>query len=308
MPEQKPAPAPSKELSVKEQVQGLQKLLDTRKGAFAELLPKYLTPERLIRCAINAISRNPLLLKCTHESWVLSIMFSAQMGLEPGVPRNGVHLVPFWNKKIAQPGGKTGAYEVVPITDYRGLMSLVRRSDTIRDFAPPEVIYERDDWHVTLGTARRIHHIPCPTSERGAIVAFYSVVSYPDGQHDFYWLWEWEVQAIAATSPAWERTGSPWHSDYVAMGKKTVLRRHCNYLDLSPVARDQIAREEAVERGDSPFDIDITTLSEDAQAAAEAEVQRQASTRTAQVKDKLRPSAPAAASPDPAAREPGEEG
>lgn len=271
--------AQTTELSVREQFQGIQQLLEKRTSAIAAMLPKHLTPERMIRCALTAISKNPLLLKCTQDSWVLSILASSQAGLEPGVSRGGMHLVPFWNKKL---NNNQGGYEVVPIPDYRGLMSMARNTGQIKAMTAKEV-YEQDRFEVVLGSEPRLVHVPSPSRESGPIIAFYAVAHFVGGNDaQFEIMWKHEVDEIRARSRAGDK--GPWVEDYPAMGRKTVLRRLCNYLDLSPAIREALDREDAVDRGESPYDIDISQSVESAQGQAEEQAKR----RTEAVKEKLR--------------------
>ena len=46
------------------------------------VLPKHLTPDRMVRIALSAASREPKLLQCTPGSIGLSLMKAAEFGVE----------------------------------------------------------------------------------------------------------------------------------------------------------------------------------------------------------------------------------
>lgn len=90
-------------------------------------LPKHMTTDRMIRIALSAISRQPLLLECTPQSIALALIMASETGLEP----NGrdAHLIPYWNKKIQ-------AYEAQFQPDYKGLVQLAYRSGQVKSSWP----------------------------------------------------------------------------------------------------------------------------------------------------------------------------
>src|SRR5580700_6950752 len=107
-----------------EKLNTLKTMLEKAKGSFAAVLPKHVTPERLIKIALAATSRNPLLLQCDAKSIVKSVMAASQLGLEPDGTLGLSYIVPFWNKNI-------NSYEAQFQIGYRGLIDLARRSGNI---------------------------------------------------------------------------------------------------------------------------------------------------------------------------------
>jgi recombination protein RecT len=105
--------------------------------AIASSCSKHVTPERLVRVACAAISRQPLLASCTRESLYLALTNCGQLGLEPNL-LGSAYLVPYRNRK-------TGQYEAQMIPGYRGLIELARRSGQIKTLQAFEV-NEKDDF------------------------------------------------------------------------------------------------------------------------------------------------------------------
>src|SRR6267142_2848194 len=91
--------------------------LEKKRAWMGAVLPRHLTPERMIQVALFARSRSHDLLDCTPESLLRAILECCEMGLEPTGASGGAWLVPFRNKK-------TGKREAICIPDYRGYVRL----------------------------------------------------------------------------------------------------------------------------------------------------------------------------------------
>lgn len=204
----------------------LKDLLEKAKPNLAAVLPKHLTPERLIRIATSAASRNPELLDCTKESVLLSVVQAGTLGLEPNTPLHQCALVPFKNER-------TGKKEAQLIVEYRGLCTLAYNSGEIESIYAHDICVN-DAWDVELGTNKRLYHKPCVTGPRGDAVAFYAVVKFKRGGTDFSFMPKAEVDAIREKSPG--RNGDGWTKHYVEMGKKTAIRR---LTKTTPMSQDK---------------------------------------------------------------------
>ena len=219
----------------------LEQMLEARSDLLRKVLPKHMTAERLVKVALLARSRNPLLLQCTPESLLKAILQCAEMGLEPSGSVGGAHLVPFRNKK-------TGHYEATLIPDYRGLIDLARRSGQIRS-VEAHIIYERDKYRVRYGTEPVLEHEPTLTGEAGAMVAAYAVAKLADGATQVEVMTRGAVDLVRARSRASD--SGPWVTDYEAMAKKTVLRQLCKYLPRSRELAEALDLDDATEAGET---------------------------------------------------------
>ncbi|MDL5055920.1 recombinase RecT [Geitlerinema calcuttense] len=196
--------------------EAFQKTLET-------VLPKHLTPERVVKMALVAASRQPRLWECTKESILQSIMKSAELGLDCSGTLGRAYLVPYYNSKIS-------AYECQFIPGYQGLIELARRSGNIARIES-RVVYERDTFNVEYGLDQKLSHTPCMTGDRGAMTCVYAVAELTDGSRQIEVMTMEEVDAIRSRSKA--KDNGPWKTDYPEMARKTVIRRIAKYLPLS---------------------------------------------------------------------------
>lgn len=230
---------PTQAITLQHKVNTLATAITARKGSFATAAAKHFNVDRMIKLAQASLSRTPKLAECTQESVLVTLMRCAELGLEPNSPLGGMHLVPYLNRKA-------GKMECQGIIDYRGLVDLARRSgELVSIFAEPR--YEKDKWKRTLGTTPKIEHEPADDEERGQLLGFYAVGVLKSGEVQFTYMTLADVNAIKARSRASE--SGPWQTDFVEMGKKTVLRRLAKLLPMSSAAKDQIAIEDAIEAG-----------------------------------------------------------
>lgn len=204
--------------AIAKQGQTVRDLIMKAKPQLAEVLPKHLTPERLIRIASAALNRTPALAQCSAQSVLLSVMNAAQLGLEPGGADQRAYLVPFKD-------------ECQLIVSYRGLIDLARRSGKIKSIEA-RVVREGDSFAVAYGLNPRLEHSPSLTqSEPGEVVAVYAIARFDDGGTQLEIMTRAEVDAIRKRS----RSGGsgPWSTDYSEMARKTVVKRLCKYLPMS---------------------------------------------------------------------------
>ncbi len=201
----------------------LKALFEKAKPNIAAVLPKHLTPERLIKIVTSAASRTPELLDCTPESVLLAVVQAGTLGIEPN---NGLHhcaLVPFNNKH-------TSKKEATLIVEYRGLIALAYNSGEVESIYA-EILYEKDEYAIEYGTNKRLFHRPLLSDERGDILGFYAVIKFKRGATDFVFMPKSKVDAIRAKSPG--AHGDAWSNHYEEMGKKTAIRRLSKTMPMS---------------------------------------------------------------------------
>lgn len=192
-------------------------LLRDRKDSIAQLVPKHLTPERLMRVAVNCVAKTPGLQACTPTSLLQSVLVAAELGLEPGGALGHLYLVPF----------KTTC---TPIIGYRGLIELARRSGEISSVRAV-VVRERDKFRMTEGIEQTIDHEPYLDGDAGALRYVYCVIRLKDGGVHVEVMSKSQVDSIRARSRS--SSNGPWVTDYDEMAKKTVTRRGLKWAPLS---------------------------------------------------------------------------
>jgi recombination protein RecT len=199
-------------------VNDLAAYLEARKSKLAEVLPRTLTPERLVKIAIQAVAKTPDLLKCDPGSIYLAVHHAAQLGLEPGGPLGGAYLVPY--KATCQ-----------LIVGYRGLIDLARRSGQILSIEA-RVVRDGDTFTLEYGLSPVLTHKPnLKATTPGELQFVYAVACLRDGGKQCEVMTRAEVDAIRNRSKA-SKSG-PWVTDYEEMARKTVVRRLCKYLPLT---------------------------------------------------------------------------
>ena len=202
------------------QVATLRDLLEKAKPRLAEVAPKHLSIDRLVRLLLVASSRNPKILECTSESVLRFAMSCSSAGLEP-IGAGGMWPVPFRNNK-------TNTMELTAIPDYRGLVNCAKRAKCITD-AYAEVVREKDQFNYELGTEPFIKHKPA-RGDRGELEAAYCVIVLPGGTKRFEVMGREEIHGIRNRSQAWRaflkyKKEGPWNTDESECFRKTIVRR-----------------------------------------------------------------------------------
>ncbi len=219
----------------------LKTLLDKAKGSIASVLPKHLTPDRLLKVALSATSRNPALLACTPQSILLAVMQSAELGLEIGGLLGDAYFVPYKDQAKL-------------IIGYRGMIKLARQSGELKSIEA-HVVRDNDVFDLEYGLEPRLIHKPAMSGELGKVVAVYAVARFKDGGYQVDVMTLAEIEAVRTRSQA--ANDGPWNTDYAEMAKKTVVRRLCKYLPLSPELAKALEHEAAIEQNVASPVIDV---------------------------------------------------
>ncbi len=216
----------------------LESLFENSKGALAQVLPKHLPVERVIRIALAARSRNPLLMKCTSSSILQSVMTAAQLGLEPGGPLAHSYLVPYRNNKLG-----ADVYECQLIPGYRGLIDLARRAGMVKS-VQARVVHAKDTFSYCYGLTPNLTHEPSRDPDPGPLTHVYAIVYPAEGGADFDVMSKADIDRIRKRSRAAE--AGPWVTDYEEMGKKTVIKRLLKTQPMSQELASAIDHENQV--------------------------------------------------------------
>jgi len=195
---------------------------------FSAALPKHLSPERFGRIAITALSRTPKLKECTQESLFKCLLDLSAIGLEPD--GRHAHLIPYRDNR-------NNITECTLIIDYKGLVSLIRRSGDVAKIHS-DIVCDNDDFEHSMGEV--IRHTYDLKSPRGEVYAAYAQVTLKDGSTQAAILTKDEIEAIRKRSRA--GSSGPWVTDWNEMAKKTAFRRLTKWLTLSPEISDVIAK------------------------------------------------------------------
>jgi recombination protein RecT len=214
-------------------------LFQRAKPQIALAVPKFLTPDRLIRIALTTWQRTPDLQQCSPMSILGALMQAAQLGLECDNVLGHAYLVPFKNKH-------TGQMEAQFIIGYKGLLDLASRSDRLAGLPEAQCVFEGDHFEFEYGVNAFLRHKPCGEDNPAKITHAWSLARYRDGTPTFTVMQRSKLERIRASAKS--RSG-PWSTHFEEMCRKTVLRRHCKTLPLAVELQRHLATEEYVEAG-----------------------------------------------------------
>src|SRR5579859_3992805 len=137
----------------------LKNLFDLNRSAIEAIIPKHLTPDRLLRTLLVAYNHTPGLAKCTQSSLIECVIKAAELGLSLSGTLGEAYLVPFSNKiRSKRPDGsfdERWVDQATLILGYRGLAKLARNSGEISRLEA-EMVYSRDTFVFRQGTDFRL--------------------------------------------------------------------------------------------------------------------------------------------------------
>jgi recombination protein RecT len=226
--------------------------LDKSEPALRAVATKHLQPERLIRIALAAISRNPQLLKCDRNSILQAVMAASQIGLEPNTPLQHAALVPYWNTQ-------TTRYEAQFQPMYRGLIELAFRGGQVTQMRAV-LVYDEDKFEFFESDEnlcpRLIHRPNLDVEDRGAVKAAYLITRMRNTDIPFIEVMSRaQLLKIKARALANKKniSASPWVTDEDEMFRKTVVKRGSKFLPIGVEFAKAAVIDNAIESG-TPID------------------------------------------------------
>lgn len=192
---------------------------------FKMALPKHITPERMVRIAMTAVTKNPLLAKCTIESFFGSLLTAAQLGLEVNTPLGEAYIIPYYNTKKQ-------VYECQFQLGYQGTLNLAYRSGEYRRIKAV-VVHEGDKFSYCYGINPVLKHIQNGDEEKKP-THVYALYELKNGGYDFE-VWDWKRVEVHAKkySKSYSDSRSSWQTAPEEMAKKTVLTKLLKYAPRS---------------------------------------------------------------------------
>jgi recombination protein RecT len=232
----------SRSLTIRDHLQS-----DAMRKQLADALPKHITPDRMARVALTALTKTPKLAQCDQASFFQALLSCSAMGLEPD--GRTAHLIPFANNK-------TGKVDCQLIVDYKGLVELAYRSGMVKAIHA-DVVREGDDFEFSLGQV--VRHVPWAwrkdktEHKQGEIIGAYCVITMEAAcKHEV--MTRDEIESIRRRSKS--GNSGPWVTDFAEMAKKTVFRRASKWIPLSSEIRDAYDRDD-----DRLIDVKPTSIS-----------------------------------------------
>ena len=212
------------------------KYITTMDSAIKRALPSVITPERFTRIVTSALSANPMLAKCTPQSFLGAMMTSAQLGMEVNTPLGQAYLIPFRNH---------GTLECQFQLGYKGLIDLAYRSGEV-SVIQAQAVHEHDLFECEFGIEPKLRHVPAD-KDRGEVTKYYALFRTKDGGYGFEVMSVEDVRQHAKKySQSYSSTSSPWKTNFDEMAKKTVLKRVLKYAPLKSDFLRGVAQDETI--------------------------------------------------------------
>ncbi|QGR61744.1 recombinase RecT [Burkholderia multivorans] len=248
----------------------VKQFFESQKGTLAAVLPRHVSPDRMLKIALGALRTTPKLMECTVESLMGAVVQCSQLGLEPNTPLGHAYLIPFEKKKKVGGEWVTEKVETQIVIGYKGLIDLARRSGQVVSIAA-HAVHEHDHFDYAFGLDEKLEHKPA-MSARGRVIAFYAVAKLVGGGHAFEVMSAEQVNEIRDASQnykfARDKEKTVWGQHYEEMGRKTVLRRLFKYLPVSielasAAALDDVGASGRSQALDTVLDGDYITPTDD---------------------------------------------
>lgn len=206
-------------ITIRDKVAQIEKALEARQAVIAKSLPAHvLSPHRFQQVILTECAYNPALLDCKPASLFGAIIRGASLGLDPERALGQLYFVPF--KGV-----------VTLIVGYKGLINLAWQTGQMAAIGAASV-RPGDRFYYQLGTDPWIKHRPDGDPDGKAFTHFYATAKTIGADaYNFKVMPLAEVKAVEARSPSARSShGSPWKTDFEAMGLKSALRRLCKLL------------------------------------------------------------------------------
>jgi recombination protein RecT len=231
------------------QVATIRQMLVDRKDQLAAALPRHMSVDRLVRVVLTSVQANPKLVECTVSSLYSAVLQSAQLGLEPDGVLGHAHLVPRRNNK-------KGCMEAQFLAGYKGLTKLAMQSGKVVSIVA-RVVHEADIFKFCYGLEKDELTHQLGIKEPGQLTHAYAVARLKEGVPVLEVMTRGQIDEVRKSSAA--GSSGPWSTHFDEMARKTVLRRLCKHLDLSPELQRAVALDELADAG-VPQDLASTVV------------------------------------------------
>jgi recombinational DNA repair protein RecT len=164
-----------------------------------------------------------------------AIVQASQLGLEVGSGLGHAYLVPFKG-------------ECKLMTGYKGLIELARRSGRVASIES-RCVYEKDFFVYEYGMVVECKHKPSMEADRGKLTHVYAIAHLKEeGTRPII-----EIMSVAQVEKIRENAMSgnsdAWRKHFDEMARKTVIRRLCKVLPMSPELAEGQNLDDAVDVG-----------------------------------------------------------
>ena len=208
-------------------------LADNSQDEIRRALPKFVTPDRMIRIAMSALKNTKHLSECSAHTFFSCLIQSAQLGLEVNTPLGHAWLIPRRNKKLEfRLKSDKPIYECTLLLGYQGMIELSMRSDRLSDISAMAV-REGDYFKRRYGLNAVLDHEPSDAADRESkeITHVWAMARLRNGGTPWLALSRAQVEARRARSAT--PNDGPWVTDFEPMACKSAIRALWKFLPKS---------------------------------------------------------------------------
>lgn len=231
--------------------ENLMTLLRRQIDQISSALPKFLSPDRLVRIIVTALRTTPKLAQCDPNSFLASVMLSAQLGLEVNTPMGQSYLIPYFDNKRNM---MICNFQI----GYRGVLELAYRSGEYQSLTAMAV-YPEDKFEFAFGLEPVLKHIPANNRKADSEPSYYyAIYRLKNGGYNFsVWSRADVMNHAKKYSKSFnEKTksfasSSSWATAFDSMAKKTVL------IDLLKYAPKSVEMQTAFSSDESSIDFRV---------------------------------------------------
>lgn len=214
------------------------------KNQLTEFATENLPVNRMIAIAKNCINNNPKLANFEPMDFYNAIIKSFSVGLEPDTTSAHAYLIPYGNQIQFQLG-------------YRGLVELVKRSNTIEGLVESGYICENDTYEYIKGD-NPVFQVKPALTNRGEVIAYYATVKINESQRMTEVM---DINDIAKIKAQVKGNSPAWANFEHEMARKSVIKRLCKHLPLAPVVMNAIKSDDEIYQENVA--IKVTKISEE---------------------------------------------
>ena len=166
--------------------------------------------------------------KAKPESVVAAMMACVHLDLMPNTPQQYAYLIPY-----ESPRG-SGKFDIQFQLGYKGLLEIADRTGKIKAIYA-ELVFEGDEFDVSLGTERQLIHKPDLDVDRtdySKVTSAYMMAVLTNGEKLFEIMTRKQLDKIQQSAKA-SSTDAPWAKWATEMARKTVVKRGIKLLPSS---------------------------------------------------------------------------
>lgn len=226
----------SRELILPEPKNRGSELVVKRSDSIARRLPAGIDPQLFLATCISEL--NESCSECTNISCAVATINCAMLGLIPGKALGHAYFIPFKNRK-------TGVTECSLVPGYKGYLELAFSNDFLKCVHTDVVLRDEvfDQW-VDAGGPQLRHQVPLERKLfKAHVIAAYCIYQTANGGHGVEVVTRPELDKV-------DTERNVWKSDYVAMARKTAIRRAAKSWRTTRQLGMAITLDEEAERQD----------------------------------------------------------